>query len=394
MLNGRGFTHAVIALGLVVMLLFSWSVGGQAQTFDVAARAAILMDAETGQILFEKNADQPYEPASLVKIMTLLVAMDAVKAGRVSLSDPVRTSRRAAAVGGSQVYLAEGETHPLEKMLKAVAIASGNDASLAVAEFIAGTESAFTQLMNERAKEIGMSQSYFANADGLPPEEGERPSLASARDIALASQTLIREHPKVLEWTSTVMETFRDDPLFILYNTNGLVGKYDGLDGLKTGHTSAAGWCLAATAVRGNVRLISVVMGADSRVAREEQTRVLLDHGFNRFVPVLAGEGQVGAAKVVTGTPERVPVMVERPVWAHVPRGEDVALTTEVVTRPDLAAPIAKGERVGDYIVYLGGREAFRVPVYAAEDVGRANLMVRAWRSVRDFVLGLASRDP
>lgn len=388
----RGFTQPLIALGLAAVLLFSWSVGGQAQIFDVAARSAILIDANTGQVLFEKNADQAYEPASLVKIMTLLVAMDAVKAGKVSLNDPVRTSRRAAAIGGSQVYLAEGETHPLEMMLKAVAIASGNDASVAVAEFIAGTETAFTQLMNARAQEIGMTNSYFANADGLPPQEGERPSLASARDIALASQTLILEHPEVLEWTSTVMETFRENPLFILYNTNGLVGKYDGLDGLKTGHTNAAGWCLAATAVRGNVRLISVVMGTESRVAREEQTRALLDHGFNRFVPTLAGEGEVGAIKLPSAAAERVPVAVAKPVWVHSPRGEDLPLSTEIVAKRDLVAPIAAGDEVGEFVVSLGDREILRVPVYATADVDRANLMVRTWRSVRDFVVGLVSR--
>lgn len=387
----QGFFRSLIALGLMLSLLFSWSAVGQAQTFDVDARAAILIDAHTGQVLFEKNADQALEPASLVKIMTLLVAMDAVKAGKVSLSDPVRTSRRAAAVGGSQVYLAEGETHPLEKMLKAVAIASGNDASLAVAEFIAGTEAAFTQLMNARARELGMTNSYFANADGLPPEEGERPSLASARDIALASQALILEHPEVLAWTSTVMETFREDPLFILYNTNGLVGKYPGLDGLKTGHTNAAGWCLAATAVRGEVRLISVVMGTDSRTAREEQTRALLDHGFNRFVPTLVGEGQVGTLKVPSAAVENVPVTVSSPVWVHLPRGENIAVSTQIVAKANLSAPIEKGQEMGELVVFLGDQEVVRTPVFAGEDVERANLLVRAWRSLRDFVLGLVS---
>lgn len=389
----RGLIQSLIALGLVGVLLFSWSGAGQAQVFDVAARAAILIDANTGQVLFEKNADQPYEPASLVKIMTLLVAMDAVKAGKVSLDDPVRTSRRAASIGGSQVYLAEGETHSLEKMLKAVAIASGNDASVAVAEFIAGTEAAFTQLMNERARQLGMTNSYFANADGLPPEAGERPSMASARDIALAAQALIREHPQVLAWTSTVMETFRENPLFILYNTNGLVGKYPGLDGLKTGHTEAAGWCLAATAVRGQVRLISVVMGTDSRAAREEQTRALLDHGFNRFVPVLAGEGDVGTVKVPTAAVEQVPVAVAAPVWVHTPRGENLPLTTRIVPKANLAAPIAKGQEIGEMVVLLGDREVVRTPVYAASDVERAGLLVRAWRSLRDFVVGLVSRN-
>lgn len=382
----------IFGLLLPLLLAFSWTAGGQAQTFDVAARAAILIDAATGQVLFEKNADQPYEPASLVKIMTLLVAMDAVKAGQVSLSDPVRTSRRAAAVGGSQVYLAEGETHPLEMMLKAIAIASGNDASVAVAEFLAGTEEAFTDLMNARARSLGMTNSYFANADGLPPAPGERPSLASARDIAIASRALILEHPEVLAWTSTVMEKFRDNPLFILYNTNGLLGKYDGLDGLKTGHTEAAGWCLAATAVRGGVRLISVVMGTASREAREEETRRLLDYGFTRFVPVLAGEGEVGTVKVPSAAKERLEVALERPLWVHTPRGQNVPMRTEIVPVEGLEAPIAAGQRVGEFVVYLGDEPVVRAPVYAVTGSERANLMVRIWRSVRDFLLDLVGR--
>lgn len=381
-----------LALLLLITLLFSWTAVGQAQTFDVEARAAILIDAATGQVLFEKNADQAYEPASLVKIMTMLVTMDAVKAGQVSLSDPVRTSRRAASIGGSQVYLAEGETHSLEMMLKAVAIASGNDASVAVAEYISGTEAAFTNLMNERARGLGMTNSYFANADGLPVNPGEQPSVASARDMAIAARELITKHPEVLVWTSTVMEKFRDEPLFILYNTNGLVGKYDGLDGLKTGHTQAAGWCLVATAKRGNVRLISVVMGTSSQVAREEQTRRLLDHGFNRFVPVLAGEGQVGSIKVPTAATEQLEVALEAPLWVHTPRGASTPMRTEIVPLEGLAAPISQGQQVGEFVVYLGDEPVVKAPVYAVNGSERANVVVRAWRSVRDFVVGLVAR--
>ena len=391
-MNRQGMIRRPIALLFALTLFFSWAVPGQAQSFDVAARAAILIDAATGQVLFEKNADQPYEPASLVKIMTLLVAMDAVKAGQVSLSDPVRTSRRAASIGGSQVYLAEGETHSLEMMLKAVAIASGNDASTAVAEFLAGTEASFTQLMNERAKSLGMTNSYFANAHGLPVNQGERPSVVSARDIAAAARALITEHPEVLAWTSTVMERFRENPLFILYNTNGLVGKYDGLDGLKTGHTEAAGWCLVATAVRGNVRLISVVMGTESRTAREEETRRLLDYGFNRFVLVLAGEGQVGTVKVPTAAKERLEVALANPLWVHTPRGQNIPVRTEIVPLAGLTAPIAQGQRVGELVVYLGDQEVVTAPVYAVSGSERAGLVVRTWRSVRDFVAGLVSR--
>ncbi len=382
----------LLALCLLASIAAAQPVAGQAPSFDVAARAAILIDADTGQVLFEKNADEQLAPASLSKIMTMLVTMDAVKAGQVSLSDPVRTSRRAAGVGGSQVYLAEGETHPLEKMLKAIAIASANDASMAVAEFIAGTEAAFTVLMNERARSLGMTRSVFHNADGLPPEPGEEPSLTTARDIAKAAVALIREHPEVLEWTSIPMEIFRDNPRFILYNTNGLVGRYQGLDGLKTGHTQEAGWSLVATAKRGNLRLVSVVMGADSQTAREEQTRSLLDHGFNRFVPIVVAEGNVDTIRDIHARPERFEVFVEGPVRVLVPRGVNVEVTGTVVPAPDLRFPVTRGQQVGEYVVQIGGAEARRVPVYAAVDVGRANFLVRLWRMVRDFFLGLIGR--
>lgn len=385
-------SRLLLILGLILSIAFAQSAVGQAQHFDVAAKAAFLIDADTGQVLFEKNADEPRPPASLTKIVTLLVAMDAVKAGRVSLDDPVRTSKRASEVGGSQVYLAEGETHSLEKMLKAVAIASGNDASMAVAEFIAGTEAAFTTLMNERARSLGMTNSVFHNADGLPPEPGESASLTSARDIAKAAAALIAEHPKVLDWTSTPMEKFRDNPLFILYNTNRLVGKYQGLDGLKTGHTQEAGWSLVATAKRGDLRLISVVMGADSQTAREEQTRALLDHGFNRFVPVVIAEGSVGSLRDPMANPEQFEAVVAGPVRVLAPRGSNVEVRGTLVRAANLSFPVAKGEQVGEYVVYIDGNEVRRVPAFAAVDVERANFFVRIWRMIRDFFLGLFGR--
>lgn len=381
----------MVAVFLSTLLLSSM---GQAQTFDVGAEAALLMNARTGQILFEKNADQPLEPASLAKIMTMLVVMDAVKAGKVSLSDPVRTSRYAASIGGSQVYLAEGETHSLEKMLKAIAIASANDASVAVAEFMAGTEAVFTTLMNERAQQLGMTNSYFANADGLPVNPGERPSMTTAREIAIAARELINLHPEVLEWTSTVMERFRDSPEFILYNTNGLVGKYEGLDGLKTGHTQAAGWSLVATAQKGDMRLISVVMRTKSADERTAQTAALLDMGFNRFVPrVVAERGTVGNIKVRDAAPESFSVHVAERLTISVPRGEQVEVETELRPLAGLSAPISVGERVGEYIVSLNGKEVLRAPLFSGEEVSRANVAVRAWRSARDFVLGLFGRD-
>ncbi len=385
---GRAAVHWCSRVLLILTLLFGLG-SREALAFDVEASSAILMDARTGQVLFEKDADAALPPASLTKIVTLLVVMDAVKDGRVSLDDEVRTSQRASATGGSQVWLAEGETHSLRDMLKAIAIASANDASVAVAEFIAGTEAAFAGLMTERAQELGMTESVFYNSDGLPPGEGEEPTLSSARDMAIAARTLIQNHPEVLDWTSTVMETFRQEPLFILYNTNRLVSSYDGLDGLKTGHTNAAGWCLVATANRGDVRLISVVMGTESQNARDEQTRRLLDHGFGAFVPTVAGEGVVGEIRVPTGTPERIDVELAEPATLLAPRGVNADIQGRIETPENLEAPLAAGDDVGEYVVSLDGDEVLRVPLLASEEVERANLFVRAWRSIRDFVTGL-----
>lgn len=386
MLGVRGWP----SLGAVIVFFFLVALlAANAEAFDIDAKSALLIDADTGQVLFEKNADEVREPASLTKIMTMLVAMDAVKAGEVSLDDPVRTSRRASATGGSQVYLAEGEVHSLRQMLKAIAIASANDASVAVAEFISGTEAAFAQRMMERARQLGMEHSRFYNADGLPPEPGEGTSVTTAREITIAARALIQEHPEVLEWTSTVMEDFRQQPHFILYNTNRLLRSYEGMDGLKTGHTNAAGWNLVATAKRGPIRLISTVLGADSQAAREERTRALLDYGFNRHVPVTVAEGAIGEIKMTAGNPENVPVVLTTPARVLTLRGDEATVTGQLEPLPNVAVPVQKGTPIADYVVYIGDAEVLRVPALADTDVARANWAVRLWRSVRDFVVRL-----
>lgn len=389
----RRWSRIAVLTGALILFLASLSVIGHAQHFDLPARSAILIEAETGQILFEKNADEPLPPASLVKTMTLLVAMDAVKAGHVRLDDEVRASSLAARRGGSRVFLAEGEVHTLENLLKAVAIASGNDAAVAVAEYIGGSVPAFTNMMNARAQEIGMTNSRFFNADGLPPGPGEELSLASARDMAKAAQALILYHPEVLEWTSTKMENFRESPLFILYNTNRLVGRYEGLDGLKTGYTEAAGWCLIGTAVRGETRLISVVMGTASQDQREEQTRAILDHGFNRFAPLLVADGRVGEIRMATASPEVFDVTVHTPVTALHPVGMADRVSTELVPYGELDAPLRAGDPVGELIVRFEDEELFRVTVHSEVDVERANAAVRLWRSARDFARGIIGRE-
>ena len=386
-----------VQLGIaIIWLVFSLaaSVAVRAQpVFDVAVPSALLMDADTGQILFEKDPRRPVPPASLAKVMTLLIAMDHVKAGRAGLDDPVRVSVEASRMTGSRVYLHAGEVQSLEQLLKAVAIAGANDAAVAVAEFIAGSESAFVGMMNERAHELGMADSRFANAHGLPPAEWEGEAKTTALDIAKAARALITFHPEVLEWTRSRIERFRDEPLFNLYNTNDLVGKYEGLDGLRTGMIEESGWLLVATARRGDLRLISVVMEARDEQERQSVTMSLLDYGFHRFVPVTLAAGQVGEVRLAAGTPEKVPVEVRGPVRLLVPRGSQAEVTTEIQERSDLALPVMAGAVVGEYVIRHAEGEALRLPLHAAarRRIGRAFGAV-LWRRLRDFAASLFGR--
>lgn len=379
------------ALVLIAWLLGAASAAAQ-PLFDVSVPSAVLMVADTGQILFAKDPHRPIAPASLAKVMTLLVAMDHVKAGRVGLDDLVSASARASGTTGSRVYLSPGEMHTLENLLKAVAIAGANDAAVAVAEYIAGSEAAFVEMMNQRARELGMENSRFANSHGLPPGPGEGEAKTTAADMAKAARALINAHPEVLEWTRIRIETFRERPLFNLYNTNDLVGKYEGLDGLRTGYIEESGWLLIATARRGDLRLISVVMEAQSEQERQSQTVSLLDYGFQRFAPVTVASGPVGEARIVTGRPERVPVQVDGTVRLLVPRGTQGRVTGEIRTFSDLQLPVPAGRVVGEFIVRYDGEEALRVPLYAAQDVEPAGSFVRFWRRVRDFIRSVFAR--
>jgi len=369
-----------------VFLLAATAAAAQ-PAYDVSVPSALLIDAGTGQVLLEKEPRLPVPPASLAKVMTLLVALDEVKAGRVSLDDPVRASARASRMTGSRVYLREGEVHTLLELLKAVAIAGANDAAVAVAEHIAGTESAFVAMMNARAQELGMADSRFANAHGLPPAEGEGEAYTTAHDIAVAARALIASHPEVLEWTRIRVERFRDEPLFNLYNTNNLVGRYEGLDGLRTGYLEESGYLIVATAQRSGVRLLAVIMGARDEKERESQTISLLDYGFQRFIPVTIPTGRVGEARIPAGVPEWIPVEVRGPGRVLVPRGGPAEVEVEIEALPPVL-PIAAGDVVGEYVIRHGERELLRLPLYAGEEVKPASWLVRLWRRIRDALGG------
>jgi len=241
---------------ILLTVIFSFAGINQVKAFDVATDSAILIEAETGQVLFEKNADRKLPPASMTKIMPLLITMEKLEEGTISLDDKVTISRYAESMGGSQIFLAANTQVELEKLIKAVTIASGNDASVAIGEYIAGTYSNFIAMMNERAEELGMDNTNFANSTGLPDPD----NYATARDLSLVARELIK-YEQVLEWASIWTETIQlPNREAMLVNTNGLINRYPSMDGLKTGHTQEAGFCLTATARKGNTRLISVVM--------------------------------------------------------------------------------------------------------------------------------------
>ncbi|HEX6970897.1 MAG TPA: D-alanyl-D-alanine carboxypeptidase family protein [Limnochordia bacterium] len=347
-----------------------------------SSKAAILMDAASGRVLYAVNEHEALPPASVTKIMTLVLALEALERGEISLDELVVGSEYAASMGGTQIWLEPGEQLPMREILYAIAVGSANDAAVALAEHLAGSEAAFVEMMNARARELGMKNTQFANSTGLPPEAIGAPPTArhvmSAYDIALLSRHALSV-PHFLEMVSTygpvVMrpETKRQPELF---NFNKMLRTYPGVDGIKTGMTSQAGYCLAATAKRDHLRLIAVSMGAPTAAERNRDVAAMLDWGFAQYraIPIAEAAQTVGEAPVRKGTQETVKAVAARDLAITVPKRERVEPVAEVQWLPGLTAPIKKGERVGTLVVRMGEAEVGRVDLLAAADVGRASL--------------------
>ncbi|MBO5110019.1 MAG: D-alanyl-D-alanine carboxypeptidase [Clostridia bacterium] len=331
---------------------------------ELDAKSAVLLDANTGALLYAFNKDEALPPASVTKIMTLLLVMEAVDSGVISLDDPVTVSDYAASMGGSQIYLEPGETMSVRDMIKSVVIASANDAAVALAELVAGSEESFVNKMNERAKALGMENTYFENVTGLDDDAVEH--LISAYDIALMSRELIR-HEAILEYTSIWMDTVRDGA-FGLTNTNRLIRFYKGATGLKTGSTSKAKFCISATAKRDNLHLIAVIMGASSRDARNIAAQKLLDFGFANYaiyrdiseekqpVSVLGGKKPFCLAEYAT-------------FELLVNKGDENKIQRTIQLKEDLAAPVSVGDVVGSIIYTCEGKEVGRCDILASDTV-------------------------
>ena len=334
--------------------------------FDVPCRAAVLIDLSSGTVLYEKEPDTPMPIASITKVMTLLLTFEAIDAGKVSLQDTVPVSGHAYNMGGSQIWLEPGETFTLDEMIKAICVSSANDAAVAVAEFVGGSEPAFAELMNQKAAELGMVNTTFKNACGLD----EAGHLSTARDVAIMSREMLLKHPQITDYTTIWMDTLRGGQTQLL-NTNKLLKRYQGITGLKTGTTSGARVCISASASRDGLDLLAVVLGAASSAERFDAATALLDYGFANFenVTAPAPENAPASLPVTGGAEETVGLEYAAPQKLLVQKGEGGALNAELELPQTLAAPLAAGQQVGTVTVRSGETVLGSWPVTAAREV-------------------------
>lgn len=337
-----------------------------------SARSAILMDADSGTVIYEKNSDVGLPPASITKIMTMLLVMEAIDEGRLKMADKVQTSEYAASMGGSQIFLEPGEEMTVEEMLKGIALASGNDASVALAEKLGGSEQQFVAMMNEKAELLGMKNTKFMNCNGLPAEG----HVSSAHDIALMSRELLK-YEGITKYTGLYQDYLRKDSSkpFWLVNTNKLVRFYHGADGLKTGFTSEAKFCLSATARRDNMRLIAVVMGEPNTKTRNAEVSHLFDYAFAQYtnVPIYKKGDPIGTLSIEKGKVDKIPLVAKHSYSVLLKKGDaGKGIRHELIFDPSIRAPIESGQSIGKLIVYRGNDVLTEFPVESPLAVSRA----------------------
>jgi len=357
------------ALFLIVLLLSAPAASATGAQPDLAlsCTSAVLMEKETGTILYEQMPHEKLEPASVTKVMTLLLVMEAVDSGRLMLDDIVTVSAYAAGMGGSQVYLKEGEQMPVAEMIKCVTVVSGNDCAVALAEHLAGSETAFVTQMNQRAQELGMTDTTFLNCTGLPATG----HVTSAHDIALMSRELILNHPSIRDYTTVWMDSIRGGE-FGLTNTNRLIRFYPGATGLKTGSTDGALYCMSATAEREGMELIAVVMKSPTSPQRFEDAKALLDHGFaNYSLKNVYPDAPLAPVDVLLGTVRQVQPQLARDCRLLVRKGEETQVSTRLSLAEDVEAPVDPGQTLGQLEVYVGDELRDTVPIVSSQGAAR-----------------------
>jgi len=393
----------VISIMLLFVFAFSFGITVFAETegnntaekyeitplqIDVSCNSALLMEAETGKILYRKNEKAAASPASVTKIMTLLLAAEAIDSGMLSLKDEISISKNAAGMGGSQVFLEEGERMSVHELLKCTVIASANDAAVALAETISGSEDAFVIKMNERARELGMKNTSFENATGL--DDTTLNHVTSAEDIAIMSRELIK-HNTITELSSLWQDTIRNGE-FTLTNTNRLVRFYDGCNGLKTGSTDKAGFCMSATAKRSGMQLIAVVMGADTRDERNQIARELLDFGFANYSLYTEDECELERIPVYSGTEEDV--LAHQGSFKCIVNKSDVSRIVKDYEIPEyLSAPLSENDKVGRVVWRIGDKILGEKDIFVKDNVDKIDVMTIFLRIIKTAASGSAKKE-
>ncbi|NLS87193.1 D-alanyl-D-alanine carboxypeptidase [Bacillus subtilis] len=349
------------------------------------AKSAVLIERDTGKVLYNKNSNERLAPASMTKIMTMLLIMEALDKGKIKMNDKVRTSEHAASMGGSQIFLEPGEEMTVKEMLKGIAIASGNDASVAMAEFISGSEEEFVQKMNKKAKELGLKNTAFKNPTGLT-EEGH---YSSAYDMAIMAKELLK-YESITKFTGTYEDYLREntDKKFWLVNTNRLIKFYPGVDGVKTGYTGEAKYCLTASAKKGNMRAIAVVFGASTPKERNAQVTKMLDFAFSQYEthPLYKRNETVAKVKVKKGKQKLIELTTSEPISILTKKGEDMNnVKKEIKMKDNISAPIQKGQELGTLVLKKDGEVLAESPVAAKEDMKKAGFITFLKRTMGDW---------
>ncbi|XXM74112.1 D-alanyl-D-alanine carboxypeptidase family protein [Lysinibacillus sphaericus] len=338
-----------------------------------AAKSAVLIERDTGAVLYDKNSHERLAPASMTKIMTMLLIMEALEKGQIKWDDKVRTSEYAASMGGSQIFLEPGESMSVKEMLTGIAIGSANDASVAMAEHIAGSEEAFVEKMNKKVKEIGLKDTQFQNPTGLPAKD----HYSSAHDMSMMAKELLK-YNEITKFTGTYESYLRENTenKFWLVNTNKLVRFYDGVDGLKTGFTNEAKYCLTATAKKGNMRVIAVVFGASTPKERNSEVTKMLDYAFNQYQtkPMFKKGDPLSQVKVSKGQESKVQAVTDEPISILAKKGEKLDKVEQKVTlSKNVKAPVKKGDKVGTLVIKNKGKKVLESELVAKQDVNEAS---------------------
>lgn len=377
----------VTVLLICIFSLLITNVPVLAEDIKIESESAVLIDAKTGEILFQKNKDEKLPPASITKIMTMLLAMEAIENGKINLKEQVTISEYASKMGGTQLYLEPGEQRTVEELLIGIAVESANDAATALGEYLGGTYESFIKMMNDRARELDMKNTSFKNANGLT-EDGH---YTTAYDIAKMSKELVK-YPKIHQyltmWMANINVGKDNDKLRTLANTNKLLRTYDGLDGIKTGYTTAAKHCLSATAEKNNLRLISVILSAPSSKIRFEETTKLLDYGFANYESIgIAKKGEeIQEINIEKGKIKNIKAITKEPLNILLKKGLEGEFEKKVTLKETYEAPIKNGEKLGELVVYKGEKEIGKVDLISNKEVKKANVVNIYIELLKDWV--------